>query len=426
MKTFTIGNYLVFNKRIGKGAFSRVYKGYHIKRPNNIVAIKQIEHDNITKLATNIKREIDVMKNLNHMYILKLYDVVYDYDNNNIYLILEYCAKGDMTSFLNNRPLKEKYVKKYMYQLSEGLKYLYKHKIIHRDLKLSNILISDTNDIKISDFGFARYFDSDTMVETLCGTPLYMAPEIMKYKNYTIKADLWSIGIIMYQMLVGKPPYNAKTFYQLVKMIDKYKPQLPNGLFVSPECSDLLFSLLVKEPIHRITWENFFNHIWIKNYISESMMIENNLIDIDFNKSLPKINTFKKKSKIYNENNIIHNEFDNCMFEFSDDNLNSNSFENNTSNDTYDNQNSIRNIISSPINNQNSITNTISSPIPIYDTNSTNPYSQDGDYIVIHSSHRHRSDPQHNNNLTRFSSSLQNYFSKSLDYIKKSFNSLTK
>ena len=130
MKTFTIGNYLVFNKRIGKGAFSRVYKGYHIKRPNNIVAIKQIEHDNITKLATNIKREIDVMKNLNHMYILKLYDVVYDYDNNNIYLILEYCAKGDMTSFLNNRPLKEKYVKKYMYQLSEGLKYLYKHKII--------------------------------------------------------------------------------------------------------------------------------------------------------------------------------------------------------------------------------------------------------------------------------------------------------
>ena len=82
------------------------------------------------------------------------------------------------------------YAQKYMIQLASGLEYLLQHKIIHRDLKPQNILITETYDLKITDFGFARYFDSDTMVETLCGTPLYMAPEIMKYKNPLLKEPI--------------------------------------------------------------------------------------------------------------------------------------------------------------------------------------------------------------------------------------------
>ena len=196
MDTFIIGNYIVDRKRIGRGSFSKIYKGIH-KDTKQVIAVKKIEIDNIKKLNSNIEREINVMKELSHPNIVKLYDVIYDYDNNNIYLIIEYCSKGDFNKFLNKRPLKEKYAKKYIKQLTDGLKYLLQNNIMHRDLKPHNILLTEKNELKLSDFGFARYFEKNTLVETLCGSPMYMAPEIMKYREYTNKSDLWSVGVIM-------------------------------------------------------------------------------------------------------------------------------------------------------------------------------------------------------------------------------------
>ena len=263
IKNYIIGNYS-YNRKIGRGSFSKVYKGYH-KDTLEKVAIKVVDMEISKHLKTFMDREIEVMKTLNHKNILKLYDVIHDPDENVIYLILEYCKKGDFHKFLNKRALKEKHALRYMIQLANGLKHLITNNIIHRDLKPQNILLSDDDEIKLTDFGFARYYEVNTMVDTLCGSPLYIAPEIMKHKRYSINADLWSVGIIMYEMLVGKVPYSASTHIELLNKIENKPLIIPD--FLSDICKDLLKKLLRKNPEERITWDEFFSHEWFENKI---------------------------------------------------------------------------------------------------------------------------------------------------------------
>ena len=119
---------------------------------------------------------------------------------------MEYYDRGDFSKFLKKRPLREKYAIKYLKQIANGLKYLLEKKIIHRDLKPQNILVSNTGTLKITDFGFARYFDNDILIQTICSESyVYGLPEIMKNKKYDYKSDLWSLGVIFYEMLIGKP-----------------------------------------------------------------------------------------------------------------------------------------------------------------------------------------------------------------------------
>ncbi len=298
MDTFIIGNYIVDRKRIGRGSFSKIYKGIH-KDTKQVIAVKKIEIDNIKKLNSNIEREINVMKELSHPNIVKLYDVIYDYDNNNIYLIIEYCAKGDFNKFLNKRPLKEKYAKKYIKQLADGLKYLLQNNIMHRDLKPHNILLTEKNELKLSDFGFARYFEKNTLVETLCGSPMYMAPEIMKYREYTNKSDLWSVGVIMYETLTGRPPFNSKTFYNLLKDIEQKKIVIPLNIKLSNDCENLMYSLLVKNPSKRLSWNNFFNHKWFID--NDTLQMENKLLTIDINLTNSTMNNLLQNQRNLNK-----------------------------------------------------------------------------------------------------------------------------
>ena len=296
--TSRIEDYIYFNKKIGKGSFSRVYKGYKVGLPDKLYAIKKMEYDPDNH---RLKKEIEVMKNISHPNIVKLYDVIYQEDS--MYLILEYCKNGDLSKYLKNRPLKEEYAQKYLRQMVSALKYLISKNIIHRDLKPHNILVNDNYELKISDFGFARYFETNTLVDTLCGSPLYMAPEIMKNKNYTIKSDLWSVGIILYEMLTGYPPYKVKTIYNLIKSIDQNQIKLPKHISISDECYDLLFKLLVKEPENRIDWEHFFEHPWLLlNFTTESMIVENKMLDFSINESFPRISILDEKN---NRNKIF-------------------------------------------------------------------------------------------------------------------------
>ena len=108
-----------------------------------------------------------------------------------------------------------------MRQIKDGLEYLYNKKILHRDLKPQNILVSKINTLVITDFGFARYFESDVMLQTICGSPLYMAPEILLKKNYTNSYDLWSVGIILYEILFGCVPFESKNLVDLIHKIKK-------------------------------------------------------------------------------------------------------------------------------------------------------------------------------------------------------------
>ena len=292
MSNFKLGKYSVYKKRIGKGAFSTVYKGLNTDN-NKTVAIKEISLDTLKneKIKESIKREANFMRKLNHQNIIKLHDIILDKEYNNIYLILDYHKNGDLTAFLKKQPLKEIYAKKYLRQLSNGLKYLLEKNIIHRDLKPQNILMTDNYDIVITDFGFARYVDNDNLIKTVCGTPMYMAPEIIRYKKYNRKSDLWSVGIILYEMLFGCSPFSAKNFIDLIKNIENNEIKLKESIIISFECEDLLFKLLKKNPEERIDWEDFFNHKWFER--DEIMENENKLFEIDMHKSLPKLSSFE-------------------------------------------------------------------------------------------------------------------------------------
>ncbi len=262
-KVMQIGDYIYDPKSIGRGSFSTVYRGFH-KKSRQKVAIKEIDLRNIKSKSNRMKSEIGVMQGLDHPNIIKLYDVVYDDSGDTVYLILEYCSNGDLSHFLDKKPMKEKYVKMYIKQLCSGLKYMIDNNIIHRDLKPQNILISSDNTLKLTDFGFARHFDDQGLAETLCGTPLYMAPEIIKFKKYGIKVDLWSLGVIIYEMLFGKLPFKARNHYELIQKIDNQSIVIPYTIAISDECKDLIHRLLQKDPDRRIGWAEFFNHEWFQ------------------------------------------------------------------------------------------------------------------------------------------------------------------
>lgn len=296
MDQLTIGDYIYEPIRIGRGSFSEVFKGFHIKT-NEIFAVKKIDLNN--KVINNrIKYEINLMKTLNHENIVKLYDYVYKRDD--LYLILEYCEKGDLGKFLNHKPLKEKYVKKYMKQLSNGLQYLGMKNIIHRDLKPQNILIGNDGLLKITDFSFAKILNDkdEDLLQTICGSPLYMSPEIIKYKNYSNKSDLWSIGMILYEMLTGKSPYNASTHYELMQKIETQPVIIPKCINISNNCTNLLHGLLQRKVHLRINWEDFFNHPWINDNITINLHTSNDKFSYITNNKSTMIDDIKKKIEL--------------------------------------------------------------------------------------------------------------------------------
>lgn len=296
----TIGNYKVIKNSIGQGSYSKIYKAYN--QNEEIVAIKIIKKKNI-KNEKLIKREISVLQSLKHKNIIHLQDVFTT--NNRYYLIFDYCEYGDLKNYIYNMDtlLNETDVLYLMKQIKDGLQYLFAKDIVHRDLKPQNILINKDKIIKISDFGFAKIYDnSASMGQTLCGSPLYMAPEILTYKKYTDQADLWSVGVIIFELLFKETPVKGETIFNLISNMKQYNFKIHKLKLVtySDSLIDLLEKLLQKNPDKRIKWVDFFNHPWfqltnIKKQNSQEDMIfemdelfeeESEDIKQDINKSI--------------------------------------------------------------------------------------------------------------------------------------------
>ena len=283
-ESFMIGNYCAKKKKIGMGTFATIYHAIE-KDLGREVAIKTIRVPDVKRLADNITREIKIMKELKHQNIVRLYDIIYDKDFDNVHLVMEYAPNGNLADFHRKHgSVGEIYVKVYMRQLAAGLQYLLKHGIVHRDLKPQNILMFGQYGIKLADFGFARSFEGDDMFNTFCGSPLYMAPELLlpskgkSNKSYNSKADLWSIGIILYELLTGKIPSYSKTVSQLSHKLMNNDFKLPASIKVTKECRNLLDRLLIKDPVKRIEWNEFFNHAWFDR--DEVMEMDNKLIQV--------------------------------------------------------------------------------------------------------------------------------------------------
>lgn len=315
-----MNDYFIENNIIGKGTYSIVFLATH-KKTNKKYAIKKIL---IPYMNKNIKNELEILKKLNHVNIIKLYDYFIDKENY-YHFVLEYCEYGNFAEFISGKKLKEKYAKVFMIQIKDAIKYLYENKILHRDLKPQNILISDNNLIKLCDFGFAKIFDDENyMIKTICGTPIYMAPEIIKHNNYSIKSDLWSIGIILYELLLGKYPYNANNHIELIKEIDNKDLTIPMSLLISNDCKNLIVGLLQKNHEKRISWEEFFDHPWFKNNESNSLI--KYIVDNDYygNQKSNNINISNNGIKTFNISPPFYdiNVNDNDQMVLIDNNLN--------------------------------------------------------------------------------------------------------
>ncbi|KAF0911131.1 hypothetical protein E2562_005499 [Oryza meyeriana var. granulata] len=262
-----VGEYKLLEE-LGVGSFAKVYLATHI-RTGDVVAVKEIDPRRIDeRVRGEILEERAILSTLSHPNILRLIDTIKE---DNLYLILEYCNGGDLEGYRTkgrgeHARLPEATARDFMRQLAEGLKTLRGRSIVHRDLKPQNLLLSTNGDsitLKIGDFGFARSLVQENLAATMCGSPSYMAPEIMRCEDYDAKADLWSIGVILFQLVTGKLPFYGANIFKLRQNIHesngvKFPPEIKDDLH--PDFIDLCRGLLRLDPKKRISFEEFFNH----------------------------------------------------------------------------------------------------------------------------------------------------------------------
>lgn len=264
---------------IGHGAFAVVYKGRHKIDKSLIVAIKSITKKSLAKSQNLLNKEIKILKELtelHHENVVALLDCKETALNVN--LVMEYCNGGDLADYLNIKgTLSEDTIRLFLVQLAGAMRALVNKGIVHRDLKPQNILLAHSGNkeypkpseirLKIADFGFARFLQDGVMAATLCGSPMYMAPEVIMSLQYDAKADLWSLGTIVFQCLTGKAPFQANTPQALKMYYEKnanLAPKIPSG--TSPELGELLNGLLKRNARERLNFETFFNHKFLQRH----------------------------------------------------------------------------------------------------------------------------------------------------------------
>ncbi|CAO3621890.1 unnamed protein product [Cunninghamella echinulata] len=255
-------------RTLGKGSSGRVKIGYH-KITGEKVAVKIISKSYLSTNATTeraVKREIAIMKLIQHPHIVRLIDVIDVKDSPNLYLILEYVPKGELFEYLVTKGrLSENEAKIFFRQIVSTLSFCHQHLICHRDLKPENLLLDENNNIKIADFGMAKLQPNDgTLLETSCGSPHYASPEIVTGVRYNGPAsDIWSCGVILFALLCGRLPFDDCNIRELLRKVKIGKYELPNHL--SDPAKDLIQKILVTKPDQRITMNQIHNHEWFKS-----------------------------------------------------------------------------------------------------------------------------------------------------------------
>ncbi|CAN6978895.1 unnamed protein product [Brassica rapa subsp. trilocularis] len=271
-----VGDYEL-GPRLGSGSFAVVWLATH--RSSGLkVAIKEIDKKKLSpKVRDNLLKEISILSTIDHPNIIRFYEAIETGDR--IFLVLEYCSGGDLAEYINvHGKVSQPVAKHFMRQLALGLQVLQEKHCIHRDLKPQNLLLSSkevTPLLKIGDFGFARSLTPESMAETFCGSPLYMAPEIIRNQKYDAKADLWSAGAILFQLVTGKPPFDGTNHIQLFQNIVRdTELKFPEDALneIHPDCVDLCRSLLRRDPIERLTFREFFSHRFLQEPRGKSLL----------------------------------------------------------------------------------------------------------------------------------------------------------
>ncbi|KAG7207750.1 hypothetical protein KM043_009362 [Ampulex compressa] len=244
------GKSYIKGRFFGKGGFAKCYEITETKS-HHVFAGKIVPKCIITKSNHREKmtQEISIHQSINHRHIVGFHGF-FD-DPNNIYIILELCRKRSMMELHKRRKaLTECETRYYMKQILDGVYYLHQNKIIHRDLKLGNLFLNDDLQVKIGDFGLATTLQHDgERKKTLCGTPNYIAPEILTKVGHSYEVDVWSIGCIMYTLLVGKPPFETSSLRETYARIKQVQYKTPS--YLSKPAMTMISSMLQGSPSKR-------------------------------------------------------------------------------------------------------------------------------------------------------------------------------
>jgi len=380
-----IKEYLLLNE-IGRGSFGKVFEALS-EKTNKLFAIKALSTENFKnpRILDQFKKELKILFALNHQNIIKIIGV--EKTINNIYLILEYCNGGTLLDYVTwykktyNKNIPEEIIQKILKQIIEGLKYMHKNNIIHRDIKLENILINfddleteyifndykneeiinkenfhtnkninnnkevnsnyfqNLNDfinsrfhhnllhktynikslfdskftIKIADLGYARILNQSECSTTICGTPLFMAPDIVnllhKYENnidiennnYNSSIDIWSLGIVFYELLIGTPPFTAIYNNEIFNKILAGVYEIPKNIKLSVEALSFLTGLMEFYPEKRFKIEDLEKQPFIMKNISDFVIIQTELLEDELNDNeiTNKLSIDKKNSNTF-------------------------------------------------------------------------------------------------------------------------------
>jgi len=293
--TRTFSNSYRVGALLGEGAFSKVKE---VKRTadSRLFAVKIVTKSKLTReddLA--LRDEISILRKLDHNHIIKLYDVFDEVEY--YYLVTELMRGGELFDRIVTKTFyNEKEARDVCKILFQALEYCHQRNVAHRDLKPENLLLmsrSNDREIKIADFGFAKRVTSEHCLLTQCGTPGYVAPEILYGVPYGTKADMWSLGVITYILLGGYPPFIEQNQRELFKKIKRgqyeFHPEYWGG--ISPEAKNLISKLLNVDPRTRINATEALNTSWILGGDSQ-------LAGIDLNHNLQQFRKFNAKRKL--------------------------------------------------------------------------------------------------------------------------------
>ena len=300
LSTPRIGRHIKWRRGelLGEGAYAKVYQCINIET-GELMAVKHFslseDLQKIEKEFTSLKREVALLRRLDHPNVVKYYQTDLSQDMNSVDVLMEYVPGGSIKKVIQRyKRLEEPVVRCYTRQLLGGLKYLHTNGVIHRDLKCANILLTHNGVVKISDFGSSKQYMSNyyDLTKSLKGSPYWMAPEVVTRQGHSFEADIWSVGCCAIEMVSGNPPWS--NFSREAKAVLKLIAQ-PDNLPGVPECSEHLESFITcclqREPKMRPTVRQLLSHPFITGELVTSMGQEEQIYD----DTLPSLLSSKKE-----------------------------------------------------------------------------------------------------------------------------------
>ncbi|KAM3143147.1 hypothetical protein pb186bvf_004733 [Paramecium bursaria] len=269
---YIIGQY-VLGEKIGEGGFeqAKVYKA-SIGTQQFAVKIIDININNDPMLVKQFNIEIQLLNDLKHPNIVNIMDIYCDRDKMELYLIMELCEHGDLRSIMDKKIIGDRAAIEITSQIMNGLLCLLNQGYIHRDIKPENILIKNKI-FKLADFGLAGKIPDKNYFQAQVGTPIYMAPQILQRSPYTLKSDIWSLGLVFYEMVFGRTPWLCRSFETYLSSIIDEPLRFPYEIQVSPDIKDFIKGCLQIEEESRFSWDQVKNHQIFKQNVKPAQQV---------------------------------------------------------------------------------------------------------------------------------------------------------